>query len=31
MLLEKNVQKICELSKKEMCFEHEVKELKEKL
>jgi hypothetical protein len=31
LLLENNIQKICELSKKEMSFEHEVKELKEKM
>lgn len=30
-LLENNVQRICELSKKEMCFEHEFKELREKV
>ena len=30
-LLENNVQRICELSKREMCFEHEFKELREKV
>ena len=30
-LLENNIQRICELSKKEMCFEHEFKELREKV